>query len=89
MFETPRGGDAFVAGFKRYGVAYFTEPPQGDDALEQWGYVGLTETLPFETWRDVLPLYEAAVDADAERIDTSSRLDPQRPRPPGTVQAAR
>jgi hypothetical protein len=29
--------------------------------------------VPFETWRGVLPLCEAAVDADAKRIDTSSR----------------
>jgi hypothetical protein len=64
---------AFIAGFRRYGVAYFDEPPHGHGARHLFGYVDRMEYIPYETWKDILPLYEDAISADAGLIDTSTR----------------
>lgn len=74
-------GDIEIARYRSYGIAFFGPPaaaPYTDEtpwnSEDRWAYVDHIETIRFETWRDLLPLYEQAVAADAKIIDMSTRL---------------
>jgi hypothetical protein len=62
-----------IVGFRWHGIALFTEPNIWE-TLDSWGYCDVAERIPYGTWKDLLPLHDAAVAADAEKIDTSPRL---------------
>jgi hypothetical protein len=66
-------GDAAVLVFNGYGSAYFPEPTRwGTHHL--FAYAELVERIPFGNSRDLLPLYNEAVAADAAGIDLGTRL---------------
>lgn len=73
-----RRGNAAVVGFRRFGIAYFTEPvgryPELWTYFHQFGYADMIERIPFGSAKELLPLYEKAVADDAKRIDISTRL---------------
>jgi hypothetical protein len=66
-------GEAKILAFHGYGSAYFAE-------TQRWGtyhlfaYSELVERIPFGNSRDLLPLFNEAVAADAARIDLGTRL---------------
>lgn len=66
-------GDAAVFVFNGYGTAYSAEP-HGFGFRHQFAYSELVERIEFENSRDLLPLYEDAVAAEAKEIDTGTRL---------------
>jgi hypothetical protein len=74
--EAENRGDAAILGFNRYGIAYYTEAPpcNGRKHRYSFGYYAQAERTPYDSFRDLLPLYEAAIAADAKVIDTSTRL---------------
>lgn len=76
--ETNRGAGAIV-GFHQYGVFLTCNCPGGDCMATRmwvydWAYFDVAEGHSYRSWKDNLELYEAAVAADAEVIDTSTRL---------------
>lgn len=67
-------GDAAVLVFNGYGEAFFAEPTRWG-TYHTFAYSELVERIPFgPSRRDLLPLYNEAVAADAAGIDTSTRL---------------
>jgi hypothetical protein len=71
-------GEAMIVGFRQYGVAFFTEPVNrglGLTTRRLWGYLDPVERVPFESWKETLPLYEGALADDAKVIDTSTRWE--------------
>jgi hypothetical protein len=68
-----RRGDAEIIGFHKYGRAYYDKKTRWG-TLDLWGYCDVAERIPFVTWKDLLPFYDQVVAADAEVIDTSTRL---------------
>nr|AAN05778.1 unknown [Mycobacterium avium subsp. hominissuis A5] len=74
-------GDAEIVRFRHYGVAFFgprTGPPYTDQTPwnhdDKWAYADHVETIRFETWRDLLPIYDQAVTADAKVVNLATRL---------------
>lgn len=67
-------GYAEILGFRSYG--YIPEPP-GGNPLEDWGwaYFDCVERIPIGNAGNVIgPIYDQVVAADAQVIDTSTRL---------------
>lgn len=56
-------------GFRQYGVAYLDSQTSW-----AWAYANLSEHIPYVSFKEVLPLYNEAVAADAKQIDARTRL---------------
>lgn len=79
--QTPkcRRGDASIVGFQQYGVAYFGSGVsfhRWTDIAPQtmWAYANRCEHIQYGSFKEVLPLYDEAVAADARSIDVTTRL---------------
>lgn len=70
---THRGGAA-VAGFSRYGIAYFNEPVFSDDDKWAFGYVGQTKMIEFVAAKELLSAYHESLAADAKTVKVATRL---------------
>jgi hypothetical protein len=69
-------GAAHILTFRHYGVVLFEDAqlPFQRDGAHNWGHFGCVELLTYNTWKDIFPLYDDAIAADAEFIDIATRL---------------
>lgn len=65
-------GVAQVAGFRHYGlpldgpwIEHYSDSWLGPPPIAYWG---AAQTIEYETWKELIPLYEQAVEDDAETI---------------------
>lgn len=67
-------GDAAIVGWRRYGIPFFKEN-QGEYGapLFRFAYWDEAERTNYMTWKDVLPVFDDIVTADAKHVDTSTR----------------
>jgi hypothetical protein len=67
-------GDAVILAFSGCGSAYFAEHTETEWGPYSFAYSELVERIEFGASKELRPLYEAAVAADAKVIDISTRL---------------